>query len=531
VGALSKEKMEKAYPACRSILGSDVWDRIIAACTTAAEPETFPNTLALQMDDLGLQGFLPELARLEWSCHEVTSGKIDIPTEVDRPEVNPTLELLQLSWKNLPSIFNSQKHVALATPEPGDELVLVWRDPRTGDARVRAATDEDLLVLKMVVEGIKPEEAAAVGRVPVRAVDAAIDRALHRAILLAPRSRIRRNPASFSAGHDTLDRFLASPTFAIQWHITQACDLHCKHCYDRSKRSPLRLDQALRILDDLRTFCRSRNVRGHVSFTGGNPLLYPHFFELYRGASERGLAMAILGNPAPREQIEEIVAIERPVFFQVSLEGLPEHNDMIRGPGHFKRVIEFLGVLRELEVSSMVMLTLTKDNIDQVLPLAEMLRHVTDDFTFNRLSMVGEGANLALPARDEYVAFLEAYAEASKSNPIMGLKDNLFNILRHQMGIEPFGGCTGYGCGAAFNFIAILSDGEAHACRKFPSPIGNVFEQKIVDLYESEMAEQYRSGCHACRSCAIRPVCGGCLAIAHSHGLNVFEERDPYCFL
>ena len=188
-------------------------------------------------------------------------------------------------------------------------------------------------------------------------------------------------------------------------------------------------------------------------------------------------------------------------------------------------------MLRDLDVSSMVMLTLTKDNINQVLPLAEMLRGLTDNFNFNRLSMVGEGANLHLPTRDEYVPFLEAYMAASETNPIMDLKDNLFNILRHRMGIEPFGGCTGYGCGAAFNFIAILSDGEAHACRKFPSPIGNVFEQSIADLYNSEIAERYRSGCHACRSCAIRPVCGGCLAIAHSHGLKIFEERDPYCFL
>lgn len=529
--APSKEKLEKAYPACRSALDSDVWDRIIAACPIEAEIETFPDALALQMDELGLHHFLPELARLESSFHKVTTAKIEIPPEVDQPEVNPTVELLQLSWKNLPSVFNSHGDVASTTPEPGKELVLVWKDPGTGEPRVRAATDEDLLVLKMVLEGIEPEEAAAVGQLPVGAVDAALDRVVRRGILLAPRSRIRRDPDDFAVGQDTDERFLVSPTFALQWHITQACDLHCKHCYDRSNRSPLRLDQAIRILDDLRAFCRSRNVRGHVSFTGGNPLLYPHFSDLYRGASERGLAVAILGNPAPRERIEELLAIRRPVFFQVSLEGLPEHNDMIRGAGHFERIIEFLGVLRDLDVSSMVMLTLTKDNINQVLLLAEMLRGLTDNFNFNRLSMVGEGANLHLPARDEYVAFLEAYMEASKTNPIMDLKDNLFNILRHQMGIEPFGGCTGYGCGAAFNFIAILSDGEAHACRKFPSPIGNVFKLSIADLYDSEIAERYRSGSHACRSCAIRPVCGGCLAIAHSHGLNVFEERDPYCFL
>jgi hypothetical protein len=34
-----------------------------------------------------------------------------------------------------------------------------------------------------------------------------------------------------------------------------------------------------------------------------------------------------------------------------------------------------------------------------------------------------------------------------------------------------------------------------------------------------------------CSRCPIRPVCGGCLAVSHSFGLNVFEERDPFCFM
>jgi len=26
-------------------------------------------------------------------------------------------------------------------------------------------------------------------------------------------------------------------------------------------------------------------------------------------------------------------------------------------------------------------------------------------------------------------------------------------------------------------------------------------------------------------------VCGGCLASAYSHGLDIFEKKDPYCFI
>jgi radical SAM protein with 4Fe4S-binding SPASM domain len=113
----------------------------------------------------------------------------------------------------------------------------------------------------------------------------------------------------------------------------------------------------------------------------------------------------------------------------------------------------------------------------------------------------------------------------------MGIKDNLINIIRREQGVEPFGGCTGYGCGAAFNFVTLLADGEVHACRKFPSPIGNINQQSLAEIYDSGQATRYRSGTAACRSCAIRPVCGGCLASTHSHRLNIFEDKDPFCFI
>jgi radical SAM protein with 4Fe4S-binding SPASM domain len=93
------------------------------------------------------------------------------------------------------------------------------------------------------------------------------------------------------------------------------------------------------------------------------------------------------------------------------------------------------------------------------------------------------------------------------------------------------GGCAGFGCGAAFNFVSLLPDGEVHACRKFPSLIGNIFSQSLREIYDAPVARRYRAGSFACRECRLRPACGGCLAVSHGFGLDVFTERDPYCFL
>jgi selenobiotic family peptide radical SAM maturase len=526
-----RQGIETIYPICRSLLNTEMWDQIVTACIPDQGPEPIPDLLEQHAGKTGVPEYLPALARLERALHQVQMGREGIPSRVDHLTLNPTIHVLQLPWRNLPSLINAQGDTAVVRPELGEEVVLAWLDPKSNDVRVRTASDEDLLVLKMVAEGISTHEVAAQGTALPAAVGNALRRGVGDGLLIAPPSRIRRDPASFAIGEDTNEFLRSSPTFVLQWHITQACDLHCKHCYDRSDRSPLPLDQALRILDELEEFCADRNVRGYVTFTGGNPLLYPRFTEVYRAASERGFLLSILGNPTPRERIEELLAIQPLDHFQISLEGLPEHNDDIRGPGHFARSIEFLKVLRELDIYSMVMLTLTKDNIDHVLPLAETLRELTDSFTFNRLSQVGEGADLQLPPEDQYARFLELYLQAADDNPVICLKDNLINIILQQRGMKPFGGCTGFGCGAAFNFLTLLADGEVHACRKFPSLIGNIQEQGLADIYDSEIARRYRTRSSACRTCSLRPVCGGCMAVTYSHGLDVFHDRDPYCFI
>ena len=117
-----------------------------------------------------------------------------------------------------------------------------------------------------------------------------------------------------------------------------------------------------------------------------------------------------------------MLSIQQPDVFQVSLEGLPEYNDFIRGEGHFEKTMHFLEILRELGVYSMVMLTLTRENINQVLPLAELLQGKADVFYFNRLSKVGEGASLELPSKEDYVSFLEMYISACERESRLGLE-------------------------------------------------------------------------------------------------------------
>lgn len=320
-------------------------------------------------------------------------------------------------------------------------------------------------------------------------------------------------------------------SFTLQWHLTNACAAHCRHCYDRSNRHEPGLPQALDILVDLQTFCRRHRVVPHLSLSGGDPLCYSHFWELYRAIARTKIPVSILGNPVMPDVIERLCETWKPTYYQVSLEGFREHNDTVRGVGHFDRVMTFLVDARKYGLETHVMLTLTRANLDQVIPLGEELRGLTARFTFNRLSQVGEGADLELPTKAEFIGFLGNYLAARKTNPVLGVKDNLFNIFRLRSRRCRFPGCTGFGCGAAFNFVALLPDGEVHACRKYPSLLGNIHQVDLGKIYHSPIANRYRQGSTACHACRLRNECGGCPAVSHGQHLDPLNDRDPYCFL
>jgi selenobiotic family peptide radical SAM maturase len=519
----STKQADIVFRRTRQILGERAW--LLLQKRFSDQSADIPELIRAMLDELEAPAWLPDLAKIESAIALISETEIPCPQILD---VNPALQVIPSEWKNLPAIIEGN---AERPPEPGNEMILVWRHPAGSDIGVRPATDDDLLPLKMIVEGISSRDVAALGGLPVSAADASISRAIKKGLLISPPSKLARSGDGFIASERFTQDYLNAVSFTLQWHITQECDLNCKHCYDRSDRSPLDFEKALDILDQMYDFCRDRYVQGVISFTGGNPLLYPRFIDLYREAHDRGFSLALLGNPAPKGIIEALLRIQMPDFIQVSLEGLEAHNDSIRGAGHFKRTMLFLKVMRALGVYTAVMLTLTSENIDQVIPLGIHLQDMTDKFTFNRLSLSGEGAKLALPDRQEYRAFLEQYMDAAENYPVFGFKDSLINISRLRKGLPPFGGCTGHGCGAAFNFLTILPDGEAHACRKFPSFIGNINRQRLSEIYDSEAARSYRAGPSACKACPIRPGCGGCLASAYSYGFDVLKDKDPFCFI
>ncbi|MFP4522047.1 MAG: thio(seleno)oxazole modification radical SAM maturase SbtM [Fibrobacterota bacterium] len=429
-----------------------------------------------------------------------------------------------------PINFSLNPTVRIFPEENGSGFLISFRPYGSSREEIRPADDKDLTALKIISEDISLEEAArAAGVSPSRVFQIMMD-VRKRAIITGPRSEIIRDNSVYSDPDSVRRHLLSDDTFSLQWHITNRCDLNCRHCYDRDTPDSLNMETAVKVLDNLEELCFEKKTRGHISFSGGNPYLSPHFFEIYKMAADRGFSSSILGNPVSDKVIKKTINIAKPTFFQVSLEGLSETNDYIRGEGFFNKVMDFLKVLRENNISSAVMLTLTEKNIDEVIPLARFLKGRTDHFTYNRLSLEGHGSSLSAALKEKYREFAADYVEYAEKNEHAGYKDNLLNIELEKRG-RFFDGCTGSGCGAAWNFFALLPDSRVFACRKFTSPIGNIENKSLIDIYESEKAKAYRRGAFECSGCRIRHICGGCMAATAGEGMDFLVKKDPYCFI
>lgn len=512
----SRESLEKIFPVSAPLADPDSHNR---------PPSQFPAYLAQHPEACRSFPFLADLAAIEFERYRLEAARIPFPPTVDDWQVNPTLQLVEVGWSELPAFLQDQQ----IRPHPETSLVLLYRPHPDQSVVAITPTGQDLLALKTVMEQLDSREVAIEAQVTAGTIDALRAVAADKGILLKPRSKLVRD-ASFLLGQWADPQQSRVETFALQWHLTQACDLRCRHCYDRSNRREMSHHQASQVLAQLYAFCQRYHVHAQVSFSGGNPLLSPYFYEIYQEATDLGFLVAVLGNPMGEAAIDRMLAIRMPEFYQVSLEGLQAHNNAIRGHGHFERTLAFLEQLRARGVYTMVMLTLTRANCDQVLPLAELLQGKVDLFTFNRLAMVGEGAALASVEPERYRLLLEEFLAAASRMGHLSLKDNLFNLLLSERQQPLTGGCAGFGCGAAFNFVSLLPDGEVHACRKFPSLIGNLLQQSLSEIYQGEPALRYRAGSGACLACELRPVCRGCPAVAHGFGLDVFQDVDPYCF-
>lgn len=126
-------------------------------------------------------------------------------------------------------------------------------------------------------------------------------------------------------------QFSADKRPVVVWNVTQACNLHCVHCYAdaraRAAADELTTAEGLDLLDSLAAF----GVPA-VLFSGGEPLVRPDIFELMAAACHRGMRAVLSTNGVMlTEPVVERLAATGVSYVGVSVDGRAATHNRLRG--------------------------------------------------------------------------------------------------------------------------------------------------------------------------------------------------------
>lgn len=344
------------------------------------------------------------------------------------------------------------------------------------------------------------------------------------------------------------------PTFGIQFHLTVQCDSRCKHCYQFESESyqselanELSLENVLAILDDYEKALLAWDANGHISFSGGDPMLRTNLYEILARASrlKRVKSLSILGNPYHiTDKIARKLYAHGVRHYQISIDGTEATHDDLRIPGSYQESIRALRSLKKAGIDTAIMFTLSKKNKNDLLDIIHLADEIgVGSFTFARLSSIGHGKALGretlepLEFRAIYLAALEEYDKIIQTNPEIRFpkKDHLWVPLFWELGhLTEEDMRTKYipKCGMGERHLAILSDGTAVACRRMPVPLGKLPEKSVQSVFvNSPFLNQIRdlSRFEKCGRCRFAAICLGCPAVANGQHGRPFAP-DPQCW-
>lgn len=121
-------------------------------------------------------------------------------------------------------------------------------------------------------------------------------------------------------------------------------------------------------------------------------------------------------------------------------------------------------------------------------------------------------------------------------NTLYGKKCYLFSsLLNYEQGkleLPPKDDRIYFGCSLGIHGLIILANGVVQACRRIPSVVGKVPEQKLIDIFiKSPEINEFRKveNLQKCSKCELLQVCRGCPAV--SYGVyGDWTVPDPQCW-
>lgn len=307
--------------------------------------------------------------------------------------------------------------------------------------------------------------------------------------------------------------------------ITNACNLSCTFCSEGEQVPQPRLFMDVGFIENLvEDFKRLNGER--VVLTGGEPSLHVDLERIINGILSSGLKVKVDTNATVLFEGYKEVSDPASTHIQCSLEGEPEQNDRIRGPGVFLKAKENLHKYAKEGFNCSIKLTLVPTTCSKDI---ETLARVSARLGVSKLSLAI--VKYFGKAKDEGFKFetgkfrdlLERVPDLQKK---FGVKIELSDYVPFLPHLKDHYAKACKGINNYFVFI----DGKVVPCRFLDNVVlGNVYKESLIDIFKrGSILDTFRPS-KECEECGYLDYCGGgCRYRALKY--RDINSCDPACF-
>lgn len=320
--------------------------------------------------------------------------------------------------------------------------------------------------------------------------------------------------------------------FHVQLHLTDRCNLKCKHCYEgvRKKIDEWDYEELLQVIEQLDDTFIKWQVDGEISLVGGEPVMWPHLAKiLYFLRNTKSFSrIAILTNgTVMNDELRNAILDTKPAV-QISIDGInEERHDYIRGEGNYKKAIESIKWYVEHDIEVFVHYVISKNTVPITSEFIQFIDSLgVKQITFSRVVPMGASDQSVMLSSQEMKETISSLNEYNDKLEGASLKINT---------TRPLWACFGKNgrCPVGIQTITILPDGTVLPCRRLPVPVGNIKTESLFSIwYNSDVLWNLRNRdkFEKCGSCKNLEKCGGGRCIAYAVTGN-YMGKDPQCWM
>lgn len=318
------------------------------------------------------------------------------------------------------------------------------------------------------------------------------------------------------------------------WEFTLKCNLRCSHCGSSAgipRVKELTTKECFKLCEELAELgCED------VSLMGGEPFLRNDWVSVSQCIKDLGMNLNFVSNGTILDRHINKVCQLKPKVVGISLDGMKETHDSIRGKGTFEKAINSIDLLRDKGIQTTVISTVSKLNFKDLPKLKDLLFKKNVNWQIQIAMPFGNFQKELMLSKEEFYATALFIAKQRINNPFEDLPVIGAHCYGYYSKILP--GCKWDGCSAGRTAIGITSDGGIVGCLSMGNNRfieGNIREKSLKEIWENPDNFSYNRKFDIsklgpnCKNCKYGARCqGGCNA--NSFTITGEFHNNPYCF-